>query len=232
MGENLDGFIVQSESWGRFYAEIGVPRSKLHVWHNFVDVPAWGDVAASRSGPRVGSPFRFLFLGWATAEKGLPELIQAASQLAARPGPPFVLAVAGDGAVAHQLRHPEASAPDWLDLRGWLSGQALADELRRADALVLPSHAEGFPNVVLEAMASALPVLATSVGAIPEVIENGRSGILFEVRDVQGLAAALDTLRQDPHLAWRMGQRGLDLVREKFDRQAAIGRLVSILMSS
>jgi len=229
MGEKLDGFIVQSKSWRQFYAALGVPLKKLHVWYNSIDTASFADVADVRRPLVPGRPFRFLFLGWATVEKGLPVLLDAATAVAGSSGPPFELAVAGDGLVAKQLREGQSRLPSWLDLRGWVQGEGVREELRRADALVLPSEAEGFPNVVLEAMACALPIIATSVGAIPEALLDEHTGLLVPTRSVEKLADAMDYFRRQPEQAWAMGQKGLDRVRARFDRGVAVAQLVSIL---
>ena len=70
-----------------------------------------------------------------------------------------------------------------------------------ADVFVLPSHSEGSPNVLLEAMAAGLPVVATSVGGVPELAVNGRDAILVDKGDISGLAAAIDRILADTHLS-------------------------------
>ncbi len=88
--------------------------------------------------------------------------------------------------------------------------------MEKADLFVLPSHAEGLPMTVLEAMGAGLPVVSTRVGGIPEAVVDGETGILLEPGDVVCLAAALRTLAEDPGLRARMGVAGRDRVREKF----------------
>lgn len=223
----LDGLVVQSQWWAKFYVELGVPADKVRVWYNSVETTAWAEVAARRDAGRVGDQFRYLFLGWAIPEKGLPELIEAGRLLAARGGPPFVIAVAGDGAVATDIK--AGPKPAWLEMLGWVKGGALREQLALADALVLPSHAEGFPNAVLEAMACALPVVVTPVGAVPEVVLDGETGLLVPVGDSEQLAIAMDKLRREPALAGAMGRAGLVRARSRFDRADAAAALVKIL---
>lgn len=248
VAERIDGLLVQSRSWRDIYADLGVPPEKLHIFPNAVDTALWAPVAARRApclggaGAEHGSPhgappapgsrpFRFLFAATAIATKGLREFIAAAERLRERPGPAFEVAVAGDGAVAVELRarRDAGRLPPEILLLGWVTGSALADEFSRADALVLPSYYEGLPNVVLEAMACALPVIATPVGAIPDVVTDGETGILVPVKAEAPLVAAMDRLRQDPAAAAAMGRRGLAHVEERFGKAAIVERLIEIL---
>jgi glycosyltransferase involved in cell wall biosynthesis len=88
--------------------------------------------------------------------------------------------------------------------------------LQALDIFVLPSNWEGLPNAVLEAMAAGLPVVATRVGGVPEVVVEGQTGILVPPRDPNALADALLTLLRDPNLRRRMGQAGRQRVQEYF----------------
>ncbi len=97
-----------------------------------------------------------------------------------------------------------------------------------ADVFVLPTWREGFPNVVIEAMAAALPVVSTPVGAIPEAVEDGRSGLLVPVRDAAALEAALRRLIDDPAARLAMGARGRARVESTFSFEAVVARLAAI----
>ena len=113
--------------------------------------------------------------------------------------------------------------PDQADLSKLADKRGIDDRLRfvgrkpseeiplwmaAADALVLPSYSEGRPNVVLEAQACALPVVATRVGGTPELVKDGATGLLVESGDAAGLAAALARLRADGPLRTTLGQAG------------------------
>jgi glycosyltransferase involved in cell wall biosynthesis len=93
----------------------------------------------------------------------------------------------------------------------------------------LPTWVEGFPNVILEAMACALPVIATPVGAIPEVVEDGVTGLVVPVRSPERLAEAMDRLRRAPDEAVRMGQRGVERVHGRFNVEQGLARFREIL---
>lgn len=227
----IDGYLVQSRYWRDLHAGYGIPEGKLHVWHNSVDATRWARVAAARRPCPETRPFRFLFLAWAIPEKGLRELVRAAETLGRIPGPAFELAVAGDGSVGRELRERRrrGDLPPNILMLDWIGEERREEELGAADALVLPSWTEGFPNVVLEAMACALPVIATPVGAIPDAVEDGVTGLMVPVRSQERLAQAMDRLRRSPEEAAAMGRRGLAVVHARFDVGAGIARFREIL---
>jgi glycosyltransferase involved in cell wall biosynthesis len=168
------------------------------------------------SGPEGPRPARILFvgdLGRGATHKGLPDLLAALARVAGR-YPGAELLVAGDGD-----NRPELERTAWglgvgrqVRFLGHLEGTALADLYRSARMLVLPSHNDNFPLVVLEAMASRLAVVATRVGAVPELVDDRKRGILVEPGDVGALAAALERLLADPELARQLGTAGRELV--------------------
>jgi glycosyltransferase involved in cell wall biosynthesis len=164
---------------------------------NGVAVPA--AVGAETDPPEI------LFAGRLSPEKGIEDLVAATDGLN--------LVVAGDG----PLRHLVSSA------LGFVPREQLERLYERAAAVVLPSYREGLPLCVLEAMAHGRPVVATRVGGIPELVEDGVTGFLVEPGDVAGLRAALERLLADPMLRRRMGREARARVAERcsWDRVTA-----------
>lgn len=152
----------------------------VRVVPNSVEVPA--SVSAEADPPEV------LFAGRLSPEKGIRELAAATQGMN--------LVVAGDGPLRDLV--PEAL--------GFVPHEELVRLQSRAAVVVLPSHSEGLPVCLLEAMARGRAVVATSVGGIPDVIEDGVSGLLVEPGDVEGLRAALERLLSDPALRRRLGR--------------------------
>ena len=99
----------------------------------------------------------------------------------------------------------------------------LVDLFQQADVFCLPTHADTFGVVLAEAMGTATPVVSTTVGAIPEVLDGGKVGLLVEPRDRVGLQAALERLLGDEDLRRRLGERGRAWCEQRFDarKQAA-----------
>ena len=104
----------------------------------------------------------------------------------------------------------------------------IADILASADLFVLPSLSEGFPFVLLEALAMGCPVVASRVNGIPELIEEGKTGLLVPARDLQALALAIQELLNDPVAASRMGAAGRTVVREQCTADRMVANTTAI----
>ena len=104
----------------------------------------------------------------------------------------------------------------------------IADILAAADLFVLPSLSEGFPFVLLEALAMGCPIVASRVNGIPELIEEGKTGFLVPAREPQALALAIQKLLSDPAAASRMGAAGRTVVREQFTADRMVAKTTAI----
>ncbi len=156
----------------------------------------------------------FVFIGRITRDKGVRELLDAFASLRAEAGkPPVALALVGgtedDAVEGRDL--PDVLSPGFQqDIRPWLEA---------ADAFVLPSYREGFPNALLQAGAMGLPSVATDICGCNEIIDDGKNGLLVRARCAKELARAMATLRDDPEKRRAMGERAAQLVAEKFDNR-------------
>jgi L-malate glycosyltransferase len=100
-----------------------------------------------------------------------------------------------------------------IELLGWQSREQVQALLSRSDVFLFPSHTEGMPNSVLEAMALGVPCVTTRVGALEDVIVNGRSGYITDVGNIDGLSEAVAKLLADPQLARTIGEAGRSAVQ-------------------
>jgi glycosyltransferase involved in cell wall biosynthesis len=196
------------------------PR-KVHYIPNGIDLAAWDRQAAQECPFELGPGFHIALVGGLRAEKNHPVLLQALTQLtpAERAGL-HVWFIGGEGGArdaAEGIR--EAIAREGLGeiVRMVPATTGIAAVMRRLDALVLPSAYEGFPNVLLEAMASQLPAIASRVGDVPSMLEEGCTGFGVAPGDAAALAAALRRLRAlSPEARRRMGARGRAVVEERY----------------
>ena len=219
----LDGGIAISESIRRFAIEVeSAPAQKIAMVHYGIDF-AWlsdADVERSRHSLRaeLGLEADALLLGMVcrlVEQKGIPYALEALRRIRTQ-FPRAQLIIAGDGEKADELRRL-ASALGIADRVHWLGWRSDAADLMAAfDLLLVPSLWEGFGLVLLEAMARRVPVIASRVGAIPEVIVHGETGILIEPRDVESLARAMARLLDDRALRKYMGLLGAARLEERF----------------
>lgn len=170
-----------------------------------------GDVVASPRSPggRAGESARVLYVGRLAPEKGLRVLLEAMRILRERLSPPPQLTIVGSDFFGSDygdtlIREVRASSLDeGVRFLGHVPyGEALFAVYDTHEVLVLPSLTEGFPQVLLEAMARGVPIVATRVGGVPRLVSSGQNGILVPAGDAVALAAAIEGVLGDPSL-WR-----------------------------
>lgn len=237
----VDRFIPVSEDLRRFYRRrLALPEDKMEVIYNGVDPDSvlnrsrepLSAMASNKEGPP-----RLCALGRLDPQKRWQDLLKAAALLKGR-GVPFEVFLVGDGPESLRLRNlaAEWGVSDRIHFAGYQSNPM--PFLAGSSALVLCSGEEGLPLVVLEAMALAVPVIATSVGAVPEAVEDGRTGYLVPVARPAALAEAIQRLLQDPPGARALGRRGQERLRQRFTvqehgrrMQALYERLLNVKIS-
>jgi colanic acid/amylovoran biosynthesis glycosyltransferase len=215
----------------RFLAEL-YPQLAEKVVHIYNGVSLTEPV-----GPRApaGPPFQLLALGRLVPKKGFSILLTACRLLSDQ-GWDFRLTLAGDGPERRKLReiiHRQGLA-DRVSLTGAVPHREVPRLLAQADLLVMPSliapsgDRDGIPNVILEAMFCGVPVLATAVSGIPEVIREGDTGWLTNPGDPEALAQAVAAVLAAPAEARRRAEQGRPLVAREFDSQRNYGRLKAL----
>jgi glycosyltransferase involved in cell wall biosynthesis len=176
---------------------------------------------------REGAPLVVGTSGRMAPVKGLRHLVEAFACLAGE-GAHLRLEMAGDGperqALERQVR--AAGLADRVRLLGWMGD--LAPALARWDLLAQPSLEEGFPTGVLEAMGAGVPVLASAVGGVPEMVEEGRTGWLVPPGDPDALAGRLRTLALDPHRLEAAGRAAAEAVRRRFTVERMAERMAEV----
>ena len=157
----------------------------------------------------AGSVAELLYVGRLTRGKGLYLLFDALAELLAA-GHRVCLRLVGDGPDRAALteRAQRLGLVNSVIFEGWANEERVREFYAQADIFVLPSFAEGIPVVLMEAMATELPVISTWVNGVPELIENDRDGLLCAPGDSSGLAAAMDRLIRCPEIRTRLGTEG------------------------
>jgi len=189
-----DAIVVLAESELAAYRRF-VPNQRITLVPNAVDCIPY--LALPRK-PSATGPLALLYLGRLAREKGLYELLQGLATARAR-GALARLTVVGSGPEEAQLRRAVVNLGlnGAVFFAGAVFGTAKLQLLADADVLVLPSYSEGLPCALLEGMAAGTAVIATRVGAVPDVVIPGLHGVLVPPRDMEAIAQAISTLAAD-----------------------------------
>ncbi len=171
-----------------------------------------------------GKGTRLIFVGRLSAVKGVGVLLDSVAALRAK-HPDIQLVLAGDGPDRTWVenRAKTLGIADCVSITGFLDPSEIAKKLADADVFVMASFAEGVPVVLMEAMASGLPVVATHIAGIPELVEHGVNGFLAAPGNADELITRIEPLMDDAELRNRFGQAGRAKVEGEFDaaREAA-----------
>ncbi len=194
--EHADGLITVSRALRDKLTGLGVAAERVTVLRNGVDLDLFRPVDRNAARQELAFKGRTLIsVGNLIPLKGHDLIIRALSRL-----PGIGLVIVGDGperATLESLVHT-LGITDRVRFLGLLNQEDLARVYGAADALVLASSREGWPNVLLESMACGTPAVATRVGGIPEIVAEGAAGLMADERTVDGLVSAIDRLFADP----------------------------------
>jgi glycosyltransferase involved in cell wall biosynthesis len=210
-----------------------VPAEKIRVQHNSIrpaappaaeDVHAWRERLGISNDQRV-----ILSIGRLSKEKAHADLIAAFRELCeAHPDLNCKLLIVGDGPERETL---EATTRD----SGFAERVVFTGQMRdvlpfyaMADVFVLSSHSEGSPNVLLEAMAARVPVVATSVGGVPEIVENEKSALVVPARDPSALAAAIMRMLRDSNLSARLVEEAVEILAKNHTPEQYVRSLIKV----
>ena len=182
-------------------------------------------------GRRPGA-FRVLYLGYMGRAKGTLDLVDAAAELC-RKHPDLFFDLVGDELQIGELgpiksRIESLGLNDRVVMHAAVTGSAKTSFLREADLFVYPSHHEGMPVAVLEAMASGLAIVATRVGGLPDLLGEGTNGMLVEPGQPGQIASALEELYLNDALHRSMMEKSRTIACERYDLESRISQLVEI----
>jgi glycosyltransferase involved in cell wall biosynthesis len=217
--EHSSVVIALSSRWAD-YLQGFAPRARIVVIPNSVPLPP-----LSQARPEPG---RILFLGQVEPRKGIFELVEAVARLKDR-FPQVHLAIGGQGELDKVKQRAAAlGVADRITELGWVTAQRKGEELARAAIFCLPSHAEGLPMALLEAMAAGKAVVSTGVGGIPDALRDGDNGLMVEPGNVAALAQALGRLIGDDEERRRLGARARATIEQEFESGVVIGQISAV----
>lgn len=206
--------IVLGHASARFvHRELRVPAHRIECVINGVPEPPHHRTRTPRG---RGGTAQLLFVGNLSVRKGVPELLRALA-MAPLALVPLRLTLAGGGDLAaYQAIAQAMGLGDRVHFAGWTEQAQLARLMAGADVLVLPSHDEGLPLVILEALACGVPVVCTPVGEIPHVLQDGVHARFVAPGDVTGLARTLAALLADAGQREALARNGRALYQQSF----------------
>ena len=217
MVNKITGFICLTEFFKIKMLEAGVPENKLFVRPNFVYAPSLSPAASDGK--------YAIYMGRLSPEKGCWTLIRAFEQL-----PHIPLKILGTGPLESELQdYVRQKGIGNIQFLGFKSGEEKWQLLRNSLCLVVPSEwYENFPVTVLEAFMAAKPVIASRMGGLPYIVEDGQCGLLFEAGKVNELIQKIQYLADDPASATRMGACGRRLSETKYGPEQGYSNLMAI----
>jgi glycosyltransferase involved in cell wall biosynthesis len=217
---------------------LGLDSARIHVTYLGVDVRQF---APSLNGVRPADEPRILAIGSLIHQKGHEYLIRACAELAGR-SVRFQCDIIGEGPTRELLEAliAQLRLTGRVRLIGSVAWEAVPGRLRDSTLFALPcidmrgkgEHVDGIPVVLMEAMAAGLPVVSTRLSGIPELIEDGVSGILVRERDEMALADAIATLLNDANLRRAIGQHARARVVERFNIDSNVKALLELFQNN
>lgn len=229
--EDADWLLPNSAYLASRLHELGAPRGKVHVHHLGIETERFEFV--DRSERPADGPWTALAVGRLVEKKGFEDLVRALAAGGDRLGD-LRIEIVGDGPLRSRIESLAESlgVGERIRMSGWLDRQGVADATRRADLFVAPSvvapdgDMEGLPLVIVEAMASGLPVVGTDHSGIPEAVRHGDNGLIVPEHSPEALASAMAEFasRERRHSC---GLRSHELVRAQFDHPRLISELLS-----
>jgi glycosyltransferase involved in cell wall biosynthesis len=201
--DHVDGFVAPSAFIAQAYRRAGLASERITVIPNGMDLDRFAPLKRAASGP-----VRLLYVGYFGSHKGVDVLLQAVAML---DHVDVMLNMVGAGSqeAAYRARVAELGIENRVSWRGRMAPKDMPQVYAHADVVVLPSiWGENQPVCLMEAMACGLPVVASRIGGIPDIVEDEREGLLFDPGDPRALADAVESLALAPELRAAMGAKG------------------------
>lgn len=220
---------AQSASWAATYRGI-FPDTQVTQVGATVD-PEF--LLAGALAESARTPISILYVGWIIEDKGIVDLLDAVASAASSLQGKARIRLVGPlfGREAHWQREIDRRGIGALvEIVGPVTSRAdMPRVYRDADIFVFPSHYEGFPVALLEAIAAGLPCIATNVGGVADILDQGRAGIVIPPHSPELLSAALQSLVSEPHTRKRLGEAAARHARVAFSREACIDSYERVL---
>jgi len=218
--KNVDYYICISSFQKRVLVREGFPSDRIRVIPNPISITDADQSRALNESPSVDCGY-VAYAGRIESGKGIFTLLEAASAL-----PDVSFKIAGDCTNAGAILQ---KSPENVEFVGFLKGEALSRFYRNCSMFVFPTcFYEGFPTVLVEAMQHKKAIVCSNIGGLPDIVETGRNGLLFETGNGEDLADKIQMLRDDPALRDQLGQGGFDKVHNAYHPDTIYRQLMEV----
>ncbi|MGD9160757.1 MAG: glycosyltransferase [Desulfobacteraceae bacterium] len=226
--KRFDSVIAVSSKLLKQAVRSGIPNTQLI--HNAIDTDEWKPNPASAC--KGSTPFIIAYIGRLSREKGPLDFVKVAKGIIEKDK--FCrFVVAGDGPMLETTKQyvEELGLMSYFDFKGQITQKDMPSFYRGIDLVLSTSHTEGMPVTLLEALASGIPVVATNVGGVGELIIDGYNGLLTEKKDIESLISSVLLLKNKPELAESFRQNGRDIVKKNFSYLRWAEKMESMYLS-
>lgn len=225
--------LCQGATWQQFAVNVlGFSSDTAPIIHNWSATPELLLLGAEKKKCLSNKFLNIVFVGWIEKEKGVFEMLEACRLLAQNHQ--FVLTIAGRGSAEQAARDfvKQHSLSACIRFAGWVQDETKQDLLRNSDILLLPSWIEGFPNAVIEAMAAKLAVIVTTVGIVPDLLNDRQQALLIPSKNIEAIVTALEELLIDEAFRISLADRGYHYAKETFSTDAGVSRLAMTIIDA
>jgi len=219
-------FLCQGPTWQNFAINnLGYNKETAPIIPNWTATSSILSIGELRYFNKNIEITELLFLGWLEKEKGIFELLESFIILSKSYN--LKLTIAGGGNADLQARQiiRDSGLEDRVIFTGWIDGENLHDIFKKCQILVLPSWSEGLPNAMIESMAAKMAVVVTNVGNIPDLLINGKQALIVQVRNIESLTKAIESLVLDRDLFYSIAEEGYNFVKEHYSIETAVNVL-------
>lgn len=218
--DQCDRIITLSSSWRDFYGRL--THTRVDVIPNFTQARQLAPTNDKTTSVGV------LYLGKFGARKGIYDLIQSVKAIYDQ-FPELEIFCGGDGEVdLVRNKVEDQGMSKRVHILGWVGPQERSELLNRCQIYILPSYAEGLPVAIIEAMEANLAIIATRVGGIPEMIQDGKNGLLITPGDIDGMTAALTSLISNSRLRSQLGGAARETFLSTYSEEKVIPQFEAI----
>ncbi len=207
----VDSFVVLTEEMRRYIATL-FPHKPVHVLRNAINLQAMRNRYNIQR--KEG---KLLYLGWYIRAKGVFELVDAIERLRGE-GCSAHLSLFGTKEINRMRDYVQTKGlSDAISVNGWIDDEEKLRVLYECSILILPSHSEGIPNVILEAMATRTPIIATFVGGMKEVLRDEENALIVAIKNPADLSEKITRLLKDKELSVRLAENAYKQAQEHYD---------------